>query len=707
MSDDRIPPNSIRRHCGSRSARPQRGYALVTVMVAAFLVAAVAYLMSQTSAIGTDMAVADFERDEARYVAEAGIEHALWLAHRADCADYASLSDQDFGNHAYTVTPSPGSGSPISLQSIAVLDSGATATLDSSPYKVYASNESNTLLLQPDASAGKDAWLTSTQDSWNYGSSTSLNINATSQRILLQFDLSAIPANARIEEAQLELYAPSISGSGNVAAYRITDAWIEGSCSGSGGCPADGATWATSDGTNPWLTPGGDIATTPESVTTISGSGSWQSWNVGSAARKWHSGMAPNNGLMLASASSGGFSANFLSSDDFDAARRPKLTITYSCECGQVCAAPNSEPRDILLVVGDPLALTPEQTNKVALMEGWGHTVTLIAASESQAVFDSEASAVDVVYVPELGTSAMTELGSKADDLPKGVITEEARKPLMLGSFALNPFVTADSINITDNSHHLTETLPIGSVPISGSAQSMWVLRGTLATDLHVIGELGAAEPALAYVDTGELRNDDSPSPARRVKLPWGAYEFDVSLLTDEGREIMRRAIEWAAVAPPEFGQKNVLFVVGNVGGPGMTSEELAHKSLIESWGHTVAVIDDDASQAEYDAAVADSDVVFTTNDITANRLGTKVVDATIGVVTSEVNLSDEFGMASTVGWDSGTALDINDNTHYITSPFSVGVFTILSSNESLAHVSGTLSPDLGRLASTSSGFGV
>ena len=170
---------------------------------------------------------------------------------------------------------------------------------------------------------------------------------------------------------------------------------------------------------------------------------------------------------------------------------------------------------------------------------------------DTQAEFDTAAALVDVVYIPELGATPMGELGAKADDLASGVITEEARKPLLLGGFSLFPFVDADTINITDNTHYITETLPTGNVQLSTAVQSMWVLKGTLAVDLHVLGELGGTQPGLAYLEKAELRNDSSPAPARRVKLPWGSYNFDVNLLTADGLEIMKRAIEWGAGAGP------------------------------------------------------------------------------------------------------------------------------------------------------------
>ncbi len=152
-------------------------------------------------------------------------------------------------------------------------------------------------------------------------------------------------------------------------------------------------------------------------------------------------------------------------------------------------------------------------------------------------------------------------------------------------------------------------------------------------------------------------------------------------------------------VKPPSL---NVLFVVRDASS--LRGAEHSHKNLLESWGHAVEIIDQDDSQFAFDTAVARNDVAFTTNDIESSALGTKLTNAPIGVVTSECNLSDEFGMASGIDWDSGTDITITDNTLYITSPFSVGALTLLESSESLAYVSGTLSSDLTQLADLPSG---
>jgi len=677
----------------------QRGSILLSIVVAITLLAAVTFMLSYTSVSETNITAGEIQRDRLRYAAEAGLAHArMELAQHSSCSGYTDIPTTSFGADSYSATISPLSGSPVSVTAIGQSADGIEHTLAVADAKAYQSPV--TIVFQPGES-GQDTYILADEPAGNHGDDNKLMTDAEEGgkgpiRTLLRFDLSTVPYGSRVLLATLDIYQHTESGDGDVVeAHGLLRDWDES------------ANWSTSNGSASWTTPGGDYHPNVESSFVALGIG-WKTLDLTGLAGQWIDGRKPNYGVVLLSPPASGNRENiYNSSDDSQSSLRPKQTLVYACECGKTCAAAPGGGKKILLVVGDTANLTIEQQDKKVLMEGWGHTVSLIATSASQAEFDNAAAGVDVIYIPELGTTPMTELGDKADNLPKGVITEEARKAIKLGGFVLLPFVDTTSINIVDNTHYITETLPIGNVELSTTTQSFWKLGGTLAPDLHILGELTGAVPGLAYVDVGETVNDGSPAAGRRVKLPWGSYNFDVNLLTDDGLEIMQRAIEWGASEFTGSGPKNVLFVVGNVGGSGMTAEEIAHQTLIESWGHTVETIDDDASQAEFDAAVANNDVAFTTNDITASRLNTKLVDATIGVVTSEVNLSDEFGMASTIGWDSGTVVEINDNTHYITSPFPTGLLTVLSTSESLAYVTGTLSTDLGQLASSASGYGI
>jgi|GEM_PF-1211474 len=146
-------------------------------------------------------------------------------------------------------------------------------------------------------------------------------------------------------------------------------------------------------------------------------------------------------------------------------------------------------------------------------------------------------------------------------------------------------------------------------------------------------------------------------------------------------------------VMPPVLGGSNLLLVVTTPTSP--TSQESARKTLLESWGYTVTLIDDGDSQANYDAAVAANDVAYISEEINSADLGTKLKEATIGVVNGEIELTDEFGFSSDKTWPFAADVTIADNTHYITKQFATGPLTISSASQSMIAVSGTLSPGL------------
>ena len=364
-------------------------------------------------------------------------------------------------------------------------------------------------------------------------------------------------------------------------------------------------------------------------------------------------------------------------------------------------------PKNLLLVVVDPASLTAQEAAKKALIEGWGYTVNLIDESDSQASFDAAVADNDVAYISE--DINATNLGTRLANATIGVVNEEGELVDELGIANSVLFKSRSEIDVIDNSHYITEPFATGLLTFVSSPQSVHILDGGIAPGLQVLAEtfnVGSQwSKSMGTLESGDTLSDGGSAAGRRVHLPWGGGTFNINQLTDDGRTIMQRAIEWAEGADAGAAPQKLLLVAGNAGS--LTTEELAHKSLVESWGYMVAVIDDSDDQATFDAAVAGNDVVLITNDVTASTVGTKLVNATIGVVTSEVNLSDEFGMSASVGWDSGTQIEINDNSHYITQPFATGLMTILSSAESLAYVTGTLSPDLGQLASSTSGYGI
>jgi len=143
--------------------------------------------------------------------------------------------------------------------------------------------------------------------------------------------------------------------------------------------------------------------------------------------------------------------------------------------------------------------------------------------------------------------------------------------------------------------------------------------------------------------------------------------------------------------------RNKLLFVVWNIP-PG--SQHVLRQNLMESWGYSVTQIDGGDSQATFDAALDTVDVVYVPKVASDSEIGTKLRDTVRGVVSEKKPLDAEFRFAANDGQNySGTQLDITDNSHYITSPFSTGPVTILSSSYDLIRFDGDLAPGLQVLA--------
>lgn len=133
-------------------------------------------------------------------------------------------------------------------------------------------------------------------------------------------------------------------------------------------------------------------------------------------------------------------------------------------------------------------------------------------------------------------------------------------------------------------------------------------------------------------------------------------------------------------------------------------SDESARKSTFEGWGHTVNTIEDDDSQATYDAALAVNDLVWIPESIASASVGYKLREATITVVLEEQSSTDEMGFATYHGGAVQTNnVSITNNTHPITSSLSLGSLSFTSSNQELITLGGSYAAGATVLATASS----
>ena len=178
------------------SRRRQRGYLLISVVVSLFLLATIAVMLTHGSAINANTASSEMETARAEYVAQAGLQHALWRAANNTCMGELVIPETALGSDSY-------------LASI----SGAA------PGTAYVLN------------ADQDAWIRS--DDTDKNNNTAHNHvrqeSGKIEQVLTRFDLSTLPANAQINSAVawFHLKAGKEHPEGPITVHEIISDWTE------------------------------------------------------------------------------------------------------------------------------------------------------------------------------------------------------------------------------------------------------------------------------------------------------------------------------------------------------------------------------------------------------------------------------------------------------------------------------------------------
>jgi len=210
--------------------------------------------------------------------------------------------------------------------------------------------------------------------------------------------------------------------------------------------------------------------------------------------------------------------------------------------------------KNLLFVVPDASSLGTQDSDRKALMEGWGHTVTPISASATQAEFDAAVAINNVAYVSEEIVSG--DLGTKLKDKTIGVVNEDPELHSVFG-FSTIRFTDTDNPPLnTDSAHYITSPFGGGAATLFSGGQPLGGAVGTLPSGLEIIGEWASGTlgslGGLLVLDTGAVISGGGTAAGRRVQTPWGGREgvsvTDINALSEDGQTIMQRAIEWASI---------------------------------------------------------------------------------------------------------------------------------------------------------------
>jgi hypothetical protein len=173
---------------------------------------------------------------------------------------------------------------------------------------------------------------------YNYGSSTSLEVNTSStgkERAILKFDISNIPAGATITSAQLRLYASTGLSTQTYQVYRITQAdsnWVEGTVNGSS--QTDSSCWnykaynstSWAGGAGGGSADGGTFVS--EDAVEIKGASGWMEWTVTAQVQDFYSLGYNANFLIKDKQEGSGSSKSIFHSKE--GANKPQLIINYT-----------------------------------------------------------------------------------------------------------------------------------------------------------------------------------------------------------------------------------------------------------------------------------------------------------------------------------------------------------------------------------------
>lgn len=190
----------------------------------------------------------------------------------------------------------------------------ANDTIYRNPPLTYAATQYITL--QPGA-VGKDAAISSSIPTNNFGNETYSwvgDFSGTITRLYIQFNLSSVPVNARIVDADLLLYQYFTFGGSDftIELLKINNSWDESTIS-----------WdlQPTRSSDPIIT---------SSIT--AGATTWNSWDIDDLVQGWLDGGIANYGANLKDTheTSGNTMAYFYTSDyTIDTTKRPKLVISY------------------------------------------------------------------------------------------------------------------------------------------------------------------------------------------------------------------------------------------------------------------------------------------------------------------------------------------------------------------------------------------
>lgn len=605
----------------------QRGYLLITVVITLFLIASIAFLLASDSSISANTSNRELETTRAEYLAQAGLQHALWRTANNACMGDLAIPDTQLGADSYSATVS---GAAV----------GTLYTL----------------------SADQDAWIRSDDVTRNNGTTVSNHIRQESgaiEQVLTRFNVSTIPAGAKINSAiawfHIKALKPHPEGPINV--HEITADWTE-----------TAVTWESFAASYR----GGRVAMAPAQ----DAGDVWVAINLTGLVQSWVNGQ-PNYGILFDTQAEG-IHTEYTARED--GSNPPRLEVVV----GSGDASPVSiKARGTLgngasLILKDKTATTYQPPGTVVLQLGDDPGADAILDS----FYPRNYGAADYVQVNEKTGDWVQRPVLRFDvgSIPAGARVESAQLELRMRT-VLTPGVAS----IHRVSRSWVEGTKSGTGAADGATWATYDGVGTWTSEGGDFNAAAVAETAIAATDTwvtweiGPLVEQwlaGEPNYGLLLKSDgvleqaefYSKEETDATL---RPKLTIRYACQCGTPCMVLRG-KGRIALIGDDWTP--DPDDQLKIQLFESWGYDVDFYQDNDSVgidwSNYDLAYVSETSV--SSDITAD-----LKDLSIGVVIEEPNLYDTLQVASGDTGYVGSTIDIVDNSHFITSAFPPGSLPI------------------------------
>lgn len=198
----------------------------------------------------------------------------------------------------------------------------------------------------------------------------------------------------------------------------------------------------------------------------------------------------------------------------------------------------------VLMIVADASTLTPLEQSRKLLIESWGWSVMTLSGNSSAEAYATALENAHVVYVPDDGGSNI--VGTRLASAECGVVIEDGDMFDEMGLASEQTSYTGTTIRIVDTTHYITSPFAVGDLVIANTSGRTEAPQGTVMGGVRPLAWWpGTERRVVAAMDAGQSLIGGAPSPGRRAISPFSGFSADD--LTDEGKALLKRMLEWNA----------------------------------------------------------------------------------------------------------------------------------------------------------------